>query len=277
MHYFSEDDGLNTVGNLHEDINGTIWVEDGFKISRYDGERFITEKLDNKLISNRNKNGLWIQRGLSPSDTVYVEPGIYKFNEKGTKFFPYPLNRDANNKYSYFPTTQSYIGKDSTVWVGTMEKVFGLKNNAFLSIGREEMGRRNDPRQMGIRGIFVDSKGKLWIADNGAGVFMYDGKETENFTRKHHLDKEDVEGSTLHRVFSIAEDSLGNMWFGTVYSGIWKYNPKTNEFKNYTKDEGVRSENIWTIYKTKKGELLFAGESPSAVYMFNGNSFDRIY
>jgi hypothetical protein len=67
------------------------------------------------------------------------------------------------------------------------------------------------------------------------------------------------------------------MWFGTVYSGIWMYNPKTHEFKNYTKDDGVKSENIWTIYKTKKDQLLFAGESPSAVYMFNGKEFNRKY
>ena len=276
-HYFSEDDGLTIVGNIHEDINGTIWIEDGFKVFRYNGSRFITDKLNDNSVSNGNQNSLWIQRGLSPTDTSYVEPGIYKLNQTSRKFFRYPLVRDDNNKYLYFPTTKAYIGKDSTVWVGTMEKAFGLKNNAFLSIGREEMGRKNDQRQMGIRGIFVDSKGKLWIADNGAGVFVYDGKETENFTRKHHLDEGDVEGSTLHRAFSISEDSLGNMWFGTVYSGIWMYNPKTNEFKNYTKDDGVKSENIWTIYRTKKGELFFAGESPSAVYKFNGKTFDRIY
>jgi hypothetical protein len=67
------------------------------------------------------------------------------------------------------------------------------------------------------------------------------------------------------------------MWFGTVYSGIWQYNTQTKVFTNYTKDDGVKSDNIWTIYKTKKGELLFAGESPAAVYKFNGKGFDRVH
>jgi|TARA_R110000737_G_scaffold340514_1_gene363476 ligand-binding sensor domain-containing protein len=277
MYYFSENDGLNIVGNLHTDINGTIWIEDGFKIFRYNGKRFIAEKFNDNLVSNRNQNGLWFQRGLSPTDTLYVEPGIYNLNNKNTEFFPFPLKKDDNNKYLYYPTTKAYMGKDSVIWVGTMEQVFGLNNSSFITIGSEEMGRQNDERQMGIRGIFVDSKGKLWIADNGAGVFVYDGSETLNFTAKHNLDEGDIDGSTLHRAFSIAEDSEGNMWFGTVYSGIWKYNPKTDEFKNYTKDDGVKSDNIWTIYKTKKDELLFAGESPAAVYKFNGIRFDRIY
>lgn len=277
MYYFSKNDGLNIVGNLHKDLNGTIWIEDGFKIFRYNGKRFIEEKFHNNLVSNGNQNGIWIQRGLNPTDTLYKEPGIYNLNSKNTEFIPYPLKKDANNKYLYYPTTKALMGKDSIIWAGTMEKIFGLNNSSFITIGREEMGRQNDERQMGIRGIFVDSKGKLWIADNGAGVFVFDGEKVENFTKKHKLDEDDIEGNSLHRAFSIAEDSLGNMWFGTVYSGIWKYNPNTNEFKNYTKKDGVNSDNIWIIYKTKKGELLFAGESPSAVYKFNGKAFDRIY
>ncbi len=158
-----------------------------------------------------------------------------------------------------------------------MERAFGFKDQSFISIGREEMGRQNDSRQMGIRGIFVDSKGKLWIADNGAGVFVFDGEKVENFTKKHQLDEGDVDGNTLHRAFSMAEDATGKMWIGTVYSGIWSYHPTTDEFKNYAKEDGVESENIWTIYRTNNGELLFAGESPAAVYRFNGKSFERVF
>lgn len=278
--YFSEDDGLQIVGNLHMDVNGIIWVEDGFSIYSYNGERFKSKEILSQVVSNESQKiqfSLWVQRGFNPTDTVYIEPGLYSINQKNTNFYSLPLNADVNNRYLYFPTTKAHFGKDSTIWIGTMEKVFGLKNNSFTSVGREEMGRQKDERQMGIRGIFVDSNGKLWIADNGAGVFVYDGNETLNFTAKHNLDEGDKEGSTLHRAFSIAEDSLGNMWFGTVYSGIWMYNPKTDEFKNYTSDNGVKSDNIWTIYKTRNGELLFGGESPAAVYKFNGIGFDRIY
>jgi len=273
MYYFSEDDGLNIVGNLHEDKNGTIWVEDGFKVFRYTDERFSEERLDSII----NSDGLWIQRGLDPTDTTFVEPGIFEISKKTTAFHPLPIKQDINNKFLHLPTTKAVLGKDSTVWIGTMDSVYGFKNNSFTPIGRDEMGRQDDERQMGIRGIFIDSSGILWIADNGAGVFTYDGNEIINFTRKHHLDEGDAEGNTLHRAFSIAEDSEGKMWFGTVYSGIWSYNPATEEFNNYTSAEGVRSENIWTIYKTKEGEMLFAGESPAAVYVFNGKTFYRKY
>lgn len=244
MYYFLEKDGLNITGNLHEDTNGTIWVENGFRIFRYDGKYFSEEEFDHMT----GANNLWIQRGLSPTDTTYGEPGWYEVKQKTTIFHPLPVKEDPNNKYLYFPTTKATMGKDGTVWVGTMEKVYGFKENSFMEIGREEMGRQNDERQMGIRGTFVDSKGKLWIADNGAGVFVFDGEKTENFTRKHNLDEGPKVGSTLHRAFSITEDDEGKMWFGTVYSGIWTYDPKTEELKNYTMEDGVKSKNSNRIH-----------------------------
>jgi ligand-binding sensor domain-containing protein len=139
------------------------------------------------------------------------------------------------------------------------------------------MGRKNDPIQVGIRGIYEDSKGNLWMADNGKGLLVYDGDAVMNFTKLHQLDKGDSDGNTLHRAFSVAEDDEGNMWFGTVYSGIWRYNPATEKLTNYSKNEGFSSQSIWTIYKTKNGKLLFAAENPGAVYKFNGTTFDRIF
>lgn len=273
MYYFSEKDGLDITGNLHEDANGTLWVENGFRAFQYNGKSFSEKKID----SIQGTSGLWIQRGLSHSDTAYTQPGLYEVTQQGTRFHPLPVTQHSHNKYLYFPSTKALPGKDGTIWMGTMEKVFGFNNNTFITIGRAEMGRQQDERQIGIRGIFVDSQGKLWMADNGAGIFVFDGTKTENFTRKHQLEERSDDHNTLHRAFSIAEDTDGNMWLGTVYAGIWRYNPDTEKFRQYTSEDGIKSEIIWTIYQTKTGELLFAGESPAAVYQFNGNTFERSY
>jgi ligand-binding sensor domain-containing protein len=168
-------------------------------------------------------------------------------------------------------------GKNGTIWFGTMEAAIGFDGTSFTTIGRDEMGRKDDPRQMGIRAIYEDSKGNLWLCDNGAGVFLFDGDTTVNFTKLHKLEGQNSNGNTLLRSFSVAEDKVGNMWFGTVYSGIWRYDPTSGVFMNYTKDHGLKSDLIWTIYRSKQGELLFGGEDPGAVYKFNGISFDRVY
>ncbi|MFN6178610.1 MAG: diguanylate cyclase, partial [Flavobacteriales bacterium] len=60
----------------------------------------------------------------------------------------------------------------------------------------------------------------------------------------------------------------------TVYSsGVWRYDG--NSVKNFTKKDGLPCEQIWTIHKSKQGELWFGGKEPSGVYRFNGNSFER--
>jgi ligand-binding sensor domain-containing protein len=78
----------------------------------------------------------------------------------------------------------------------------------------------------------------------------------------------------LDRVFSIGEDASGNIWFGTVESGVWRYDG--NSVKNFTKKDGLDGDFIWIIYKSKSGELWFGG-GPNGVYRFTGKSFERKY
>ena len=51
------------------------------------------------------------------------------------------------------------------------------------------------------------------------------------------------------------EDSKGNIWFGTIESGVWKYDGQS--VKNYAKEDGLESNHIWTIYTSEDGELWF--------------------
>ena len=95
-----------------------------------------------------------------------------------------------------------------------------------------------------------------------------------HFTKQHQLRTEETKGSSLDKVFSIGEDSLGNIWFGTNESGVWRYDGHT--LKNYTQEDGLDSVITWLIYKSKSGELWFGG-GPNGVSRFTGKSFERIY
>jgi ligand-binding sensor domain-containing protein len=72
----------------------------------------------------------------------------------------------------------------------------------------------------------------------------------------------------------MCEDTLGNIWFGTVESGVWRYDG--NKLKNFTNNDGLDGDMTWIIYKSKTGELWFGGGS-NGVYFFNGKSFERKY
>jgi len=284
--YFSEEDGFTGRGSdIHEDSHGVIWIETSigdslFGASSFDGMNFtfhpfpygVSDKQWNSL-----ENDLWFSKPLTSSGKWNGPPGVYRYRDGKFDFLEFPVQRSDNDHNKYWATSKAIQGKDGTLWFGTIEVVIGFKDGEFTLIDRKKMGRVDDPMPVGIRGLFEDTKGNLWMADNGSGLFVYDGEIVYNFTKRHHLGKNDRDGNTLHRAFSIAEDDDGNMWFGTVYSGIWRFNTTTNEISNYGKELGVASEYIPIIYKTKQGDLLFAGERPAAVYKFNGNSFDRVY
>lgn len=99
-----------------------------------------------------------------------------------------------------------------------------------------------------------DSSGNEWIGFGGALTRRRPGEEI--FTK--------VEGTGSNWIFSIFEDSKHNIWIGTMGNGLWKHIPSTNEFKNYTYDDGeikangLRSNSISSIMEDSKGNVWFS-------------------
>ncbi|RYZ53609.1 MAG: hypothetical protein EOP49_07005 [Sphingobacteriales bacterium] len=125
----------------------------------------------------------------------------------------------------------------------------------------------------------------LWFSilgkSNEYGPYRYDGKTLYHlkFPKSFMEDKYYTEHGkhpwSPYEVYTIYKDKKGNIWFGTVGSGVWKYDG--HSVKNFTKENGLESNHIWTIYTSGLGELWFGGANPSGVYKFNGHSFERKY
>lgn len=209
--------------------------------------------------------------------------GVYRLRDDECTFLAFPTPPTGERRRFYPLTSGAMHGKDGMLWFGTFNAAFGFNGKTFDVVGRERMGRTDDPRDIGIRGYHLDSRGNLWMADNGAGVYVYNGKMVVHFTAMHKLRDEDTDGNSLHRAFSITEDNDRNFWFGTVYSGVWRYEPSKTDpigkgtFTNYAAEQGCTCEVVWTIYKARSGELLFACDNPGGVYRFNGESFERVF
>lgn len=130
-----------------------------------------------------------------------------------------------------------------------------------------------------IRSVLVDSKGRIWIGNNGIGVLLMEGNSIINFSEKNNLihptstrrgDKS--KPGTLEHVFAIEEDSEGNIWFGDRDTEAWKYDGKT--LTNYSISNKLSKPMIWTIYKDNKNNLLF-GMADGNIFKFNGRAFEK--
>ncbi len=71
------------------------------------------------------------------------------------------------------------------------------------------------------------------------------------------------------RFFSAMEDKDGNMWFGSIGSGLYRYDGVF--FEQYTGDEGLLSNEIVSIFQDEDGDIWFGSNGGVSVY--DGSSF----
>ena len=287
LQYFTTENGLsdNQVRSIYEDKNGIIWFECGKGLSIYDGQKMTIYKERNYNSINEWKlsdSDLWFKGDETAGyNKLEGNPGVYQYDGKKLSYRTLPVKTKSGQENHYSISTPFVRSKNGAIWFGTYGALIGYNGSDFKIINDGSLGLNDETGHLHIRSIMEDSKGNLWIGNNsgsntigGIGVLKYDGKEFIHFTKQHQLRKEDTKGNSLDRVFSIGEDTLGNIWFGTVESGVWRYDG--HAMKNFTKKDGVDGDLIWIIYKSKTGELWFSG-GPNGVYRFNGKSFERKY
>jgi ligand-binding sensor domain-containing protein len=285
--YFTTENGLsdNQVRSIYEDKNGIIWFECGRGLSIYDGQKMTIYKernFNSKSGWKLTDSDLWFKGDETVGyNKIEEKPGVYQYDGKNLYFHNFPIKPKSGAENAYSISTPFVKSKNGMVWFGTYSAVIGYDGKQFKIFNNDSLGLNGTTESLHIRSIMEDSKGNLWIGNNsgsssigGIGVLKYDGKEFIRFTKQHQLRKEDTKSNSLDRVFSIEEDASGNIWFGTVESGVWRYDG--NSVKNYTQKDGLDGDFTWIIYKSKAGELWFGG-GPNGVYLFNGKTFERKY
>lgn len=282
--YFTVKEGLsdNQVRSIQEDDNGNIWFGTAKGACSYDGEKIInhtqnstfikTDHTSNKWV--KTKNDLWFNAGRAN--------GVYRYDGQKITYLTFPKTKHLINLDHNYQTTGVANGKSNRIWIATYAGVFGFDNKKFTILNDEQLGFDYHTGYLHVRSILEDSKGNLWIGNNGIGVLKYKGDSIINFSESQDLISKHSGRNGFYRsppqslehVFAIEEDSSGNIWFGDRDTGAWKYDGSS--MTNYTIDDQLKSQMILDIYQDKNGHLLF-GMAEGGVYIFNGNSFERKY
>jgi ligand-binding sensor domain-containing protein len=108
------------------------------------------------------------------------------------------------------------------------------------------------------RTIRQDRQGNIWIA-SWQGAFRYDGISFANMTSQ----------VSSARFFSVLEDRKGNLWFGSIGSGVYFYDGKS--FQNFTTRDGLINNEITCIFEDKAGNIWFGVNGGASRY--DGKSF----
>ncbi|MBK9109670.1 MAG: hypothetical protein IPM92_15175 [Saprospiraceae bacterium] len=289
----------NLICNL-QDKAGNIWFStSGEGVYRYDGISFTNFTTRDGLSDNDVNEIIEDKTGHILFGT---KRGICKFD--GKYFSNYSENFDASRK------SISSILEDSNgnLWFGVWgEGVYRYDGKIFDNFLNSNVPDRTLPlfpqndkptfnlgnKDQLILDILEDKLGNIWFSSwNGGGVWRYDGKSFKNYlpSADYYLRNEDgrsgdkknqtFEGASFNKaaqdriaddmIFSILEDSAGNLWFATRRHGACRYDGIS--FTSFRENEGFVSYGIYSILEDKRGNLWFSTEK-NGVYCYDGKSF----
>lgn len=270
--YFTTNEGLsdNQIRSIQEDDNGKIWFGTAKGISVYDEKKFTNypPKNDSPIFDWNETNGdLWFYS--------WEEEGINRFDGINMNYLIFPKPKKPNTSNGVTGISKDQRGR---IWIATYAALFNYDGKMVTRFDEEKL-KLKDTEFLHIRSVLADSKGRIWIGNNGIGVLLMDGSSVYNFSKKNNLVQptstirtDKSKSGTLEHVFAIEEDSEGNIWFGDVYTGAWKYDG--NALINFAIGDGLSKPMIWTIYKDSKNNLLF-GMADGSIFKFNGKGFEK--
>lgn len=114
--------------------------------------------------------------------------------------------------------------------------------------------------------LLEQGDGTLWVGTWSGGVYFRSPGE-ENFER---FDSESFNGANVF--LSIFEDSSENIWFGTYYNGLFRYDGEKVE--PITDNNGETLSAVRMIFESKEGDIYVATDD--RIGLLSGNEIEEL-
>lgn len=231
---------------IYRDREGGIWIGTYFGgvnyLSPNSGlfHRYTHSRYKNSISGNvvgrfaEDKHGnIWIA----------TDDGGLNMLNSSTGLFSAYLPKSGANSISYH-NIHALCWDNDWLWIGTYSgglNVLDIKTGRFKCYNSSE----TDPRSLdsgSIYAILKDNEGRIWVATM-SGVNLYN-RATDDFTRIKKLDV-----TTLH----IVQDRNGFLWFATLGKGIYRFDPRNGQWKNYE----VQGDPIMSLSSNQVNNLSF--------------------
>ncbi|MEP6704128.1 MAG: two-component regulator propeller domain-containing protein, partial [Acidobacteriota bacterium] len=148
--------------------------------------------------------------------------------------------------------------KAGNLWIGTGTErddaaLIRYRNGQFKVFAQKE-----NPLLAGwLRDLFVDSKGRLWIADTATGVLRLDDVNADELRFVRYTT---AEGLSSNGSYCLTEDEFGRIYVGSG-RGIDRLTPETGGVENFTTADGLPSSDVEIAYRDRRNDLWFGTSS----------------
>ena len=140
------------------------------------------------------------------------------------------------------------LGEDSN------GKLWGGSSDSLVLIDTEKKEYKAFTIGYAVTSLQEDKYHIFWVGTEGGGLVKFNSS-TQTFTRITTNN-----GLPSNVILRILKDKAGNLWLST-YNGLCRYNPALNTFRNFTRADGLLSNqfNYNAALISKSGEFLFGG------------------
>ncbi|WP_187263738.1 hybrid sensor histidine kinase/response regulator transcription factor [Pontibacter beigongshangensis] len=255
--------GKGAFLSVFEDSAGRLWIQPEFKGAiKYDPAsgtfKYFSQTIDvtfhpslkNFKVIEDHKKRVWVC--MQGGGFGYYDPA-----EDNIKHF-YNEPGSIDHRFSNY-VTSLYLDKTGVLWLCTndrgINKIIFQEN--YFDYRMLVPNSANDSDNE-IRGLYNDSKNRVWLAAKSGKLLVYD----QHGLVKHSFLNAPKQGIGI--VYTITEDSKGNMWLGTKGNGLFKAEPigqgnTSYQLTQYLPDQNdiysLSGEMVYAILEDRKGRI----------------------
>lgn len=215
----------------------------------YSSDKYLSNSLINSIYQDK-RNYIWIA----------TEDGLNKFD--GVRFTIY--HADKKNPFAIKNNYVRTLFEDSKgrFWIGCINGLmqFNRDEDKFTEVPVYFHNKAITPH---ITSIIETRDGEIWISTSGAGII----RSKDNYA-SFEVDENLFPNLCSRYLTTLYEDRNGIIWIGSENQGLSKYNPLTQQIKNYNAPLGIGSNQISSVCSNNKG-ALYVGTLSGGLFTYD--------
>ena len=196
--------------------------------------------------------------------------GLFKITPNGNSYTVENIRHNDKDPYSLSDNAayQCVEDRQGNIWVATYGGGVNVlrkdKNGRYIALHpKNVMKRYPHNRYRKVRTIAMDKEGKIW-AGTTDGILMMQIRNNNIIIQPLEMSDDMTKCLMSNDIVCLAPDSHGTMWIGTNSGGLSRAVKKDSkgrwEFENYGIEQGLPSEEIYSITFDNKGNVWFSTE-----------------
>ena len=241
---------------LVDDGQGNLWIGTSHGVLVFDRAAHTFTALPIDLPSSGKASMRITAIWQAPWGQMWLggESGLYTYNAQSGRC---ELFRPKNRGVSMVEVTSIAEGHEGYIMVGTQNEVWAIKPDGTAHPIRDVQSGGYQMKLNEVMTFLYDRSRVLWIGTQ-IGLMKW-----SRLQQRFAGVSKDARGNNKfggNVVFSLLQEDNGITWVGTWGSGLYRYDPKTDNAELFSLNEqGARhicSDHVYSIFRRRNGEML---------------------